>query len=363
MLFLQTIFLSSCLLFLAFRAIFGIAFFRHKSTTKAIAKNPVLPLSWIICARNELENLKKNVPEWLRQKHPSWELIIVLDRCSDDSKNWLLENFSSVENLKIVENKKEDLPGKRNALVTGAENAQSEYILLSDADCQPASQNWLATMAQHFEEKTDFVIGFSPYYRKPGFLNLFVRFETFLTAMLYGSASLLGNPYMGVGRNLGIRKKYLQRKYFSRAKSLSGDDDLLINQFAKPHNTKVCLSKEALIYSNPKENWKAYVSQKQRHSGAGHFYKMKDRIFLAMYYAVHILFYLSGFAICLFFAVNIHLIVIFLSALLINSFILCYLNKKLKFGLRLPELLIGDFCVSFFLFSLGILSVKQVRKW
>lgn len=335
------------------------AFLFHKENSIGAPK----PVSWVICAKNEAENLSRNIDKWLEQKHPDWELIIVLDRCTDKSSEIVISKIKEHPKIKLASNSSSEFPGKRNALIAGAEYAAHENIILSDADCTPASLKWLNKMSSKFDAKTDFVIGFSPYQKKNGFLNTIIRMETFQTAMLYGAATILGKPYMAVGRNLGIKKRYLSAKYFRNHKSISGDDDLLVNHFANNDNTKLCLNPNAYTYSAPKSTWKDFLKQKQRHSGTGTYYTLTSKLFLFMYYISLISFILMGISLSLIFGVNHYLFLIFAFVSIFNLLALIIINNKLKFRLSLLELVLTDFCLSFFLTSLSFLSRRQVRKW
>jgi cellulose synthase/poly-beta-1,6-N-acetylglucosamine synthase-like glycosyltransferase len=62
---------------------------------KVPVKNSTLPpLSVIICARNEAENLRRFLPAVLEQDYPSYEVIVVND-CSEDSTYDLLVEMMS----------------------------------------------------------------------------------------------------------------------------------------------------------------------------------------------------------------------------------------------------------------------------
>lgn len=359
MLILSYIFLTSAVLILFFRIVITLAFQLYKESSSKKEKS----VSWIICAKNEADNLKKNIDKWLVQKHADWELIIVLDRCTDNSSQIVISKIKEHPNLKLVVNTESKFPGKRNALIAGAEYAAHDNIILSDADCIPTSDYWLSIMSSKFDNKTDFVIGFSPYSNKTGFLNKLIRMETLQTAMLYGAATILGKPYMAVGRNLGIKKQYLSAKYFQNHQSISGDDDLLVNHFANKNNTKLCVQPKAYTISEPKNTWKDFLKQKQRHSGTGTYYTLSSQAILFLYYISLISFYLLGIFTSLFIGMNHYLFYIFVSVLVFNMLTLILINHRLKFRLSLAELLITDFCISFFLISLGFLSRRQVRKW
>ena len=52
-----------------------------KSTTTAFNK----PISIIICAKNELENLRSHLPKILEQSYSEFEVIVVNDQSNDGS--------------------------------------------------------------------------------------------------------------------------------------------------------------------------------------------------------------------------------------------------------------------------------------
>jgi hypothetical protein len=140
-------------------------------------------------------------------------------------------------------------------------------------------------MSRHFTDDTKFVLGFSPYARKPGLLNLFVRFETMLTAIQYFAFGWLKNPYMGVGRNLAYRKSmFLEQKGFNNFLHVTGgDDDLFVNIHARGSNTRLELAAESQVYSLPKTTWRSFYQQKIRHLSVGKRYRFSHRFLLGMF--------------------------------------------------------------------------------
>jgi hypothetical protein len=85
-------------------------------------------------------------------------------------------------------------------------NAKYEWLVFTDADCYPKSNQWLRKLASKCDEKTEIILGYSPYRKENGLLNDFIRYETFMTAVIYGTFTLSGMPYMGVGRNMAYKK-------------------------------------------------------------------------------------------------------------------------------------------------------------
>ena len=116
----------------------------------------------------------------------------------------------------------------------GIKEARHEIVLLTDADCVPASEFWIQKMQDGYQNGIEVILGYSPYHKKPGVLNKIIRFETFHSALQYLSYALAGSPYMGVGRNLSYKKElFFRNKGFSAVNHLpGGDDDLFINKVA-----------------------------------------------------------------------------------------------------------------------------------
>jgi len=257
------------------------------------------PLSVIICAHNEEENLKAFLPGILEQEYPQFEVILV-DDCSDDDSKWVLKEFSTKypDRLKIVEIKEHIRlkHTKKFAVTMGIKAAKHEHLVFTDADCQPASPFWLAEIAGALCGK-EIVLGYSPYFKQHGFLNRLIRFETTHTAMSYLSYALKKDSYMGVGRNLAYTKSlFYQGKGFNKHMHIkSGDDDLFVNHNATKTNVNIAIHPEAHVWSVPKETWKSYYKQKARHAGASVLYKPRHKRMLATQLISAVLFYVLLF--------------------------------------------------------------------
>jgi cellulose synthase/poly-beta-1,6-N-acetylglucosamine synthase-like glycosyltransferase len=244
-----------------------------------------VPVSVIICAHDEEQNLKELVPMLLAQNHPEFELIVVNDRSNDGTYDWLLEETKKHARLKMVHVnfKPEHVNGKKFALTLGIKAARYDWVLLTDADCRPASNEWIHQMAGTFTEKNSLVLGYSPYSIKPGLLNAFIRFETHLTAIQYFSFAQIGFPYMGVGRNMAYRKNlFLNNKGFNKHLGVTGgDDDLFVNALALKEGVTMMISPATIMISKPKTTWQEFWQQKIRHLAVGKFYSAKSKFMLA----------------------------------------------------------------------------------
>jgi cellulose synthase/poly-beta-1,6-N-acetylglucosamine synthase-like glycosyltransferase len=255
------------------------------------------PLSVIVCAHNELDNLHDLVPALLSQDHADFEVVIVDDRSSDGSYEFLLESAKRYPKLKIVTvaQTPRHINGKKFALTLGIKAAKNEWVVMTDADCRPATRSWLKMMAGSFTQEKQIVIGVSPYQSAPGLLNAFIRFETMLTMIQYIGMALAGRPYMGVGRNLAYRKSlFLDAKGFNDHLHVTGgDDDLFVNRHATRVNVAVALDKETLVRSEPKTTWRDFMTQKVRHLSVGRRYRTADKWRLGLFSVTWILSWIS----------------------------------------------------------------------
>jgi glycosyltransferase involved in cell wall biosynthesis len=269
-----------------------IAFYKPKEKIKSQQH----AVSVIICARDEDENLARNLPGVLVQNYPStYEVVAVNDNSVDDSKYILQELKKTFKSLNVVELTQEAklISGKKYPLSIGIKESRHEVLLLTDADCVPASEFWIQKMQDAYDDDIEIVLGYGAYHKRPGILNKLIRFETFHTALQYLSYALAGIPYMGVGRNLSYKKDlFFRNKGFSSINHIpSGDDDLFINKVATKKNTAIIIDPEAVTRSVPKKTWAAWLKQKSRHYTTARFYKPKHKFLLGLYVATQFLFY------------------------------------------------------------------------
>jgi glycosyltransferase involved in cell wall biosynthesis len=298
----------TCLLLLSITIQLGyvLYFFGHifSKQKEFVSNGPLQPVSLIICARNEAHNLSENLPQILAQRYSNeagksmYEVIVVNDASTDDTEQVLYELSRQYDNLwsvTIAQDAIRTLPGKKFALSKGIEHAGHELILLTDADCKPTSEYWLAGMVAPLLSGKEVAAGIGIIEEEPGLLNKFIRWETMHTFLQYSTYAAVGKPYMAVGRNLACTKQALLEAQESGtwAALPSGDDDLLINAVAGKDNTALVTSTETMTISPAKATWADWISQKQRHLSTGKYYKPGIKAWLATYASSHALMWLT----------------------------------------------------------------------
>jgi len=268
------------------------------------ADDTTQPVSIVIAARNEEKNLLENIPKIMAQQHPKFEVIIVNDSSWDDTADVLKALSLSYPQLHVIhiDEEKQNMQGKKFAITLGIKAAKHDIILLTDADCEPASEHWITEMSRGIDGKKQLVLGFSPYSRAEGWLNRLIRFDTLMIGCHYMGFARSGAPYMGVGRNLAYHKDLFFKigGFKSHYSIASGDDDLFVNQVATGKNTLVVSTPASQTISEPKHTWAAWFTQKRRHFTTSGMYKASHKLMLTLWPLSFVMLLASGVAACYF---------------------------------------------------------------
>jgi len=275
---------------------FLVFFIRMILKQKPVVIEKLKPVSIIIAARNEEQNLIEFLPKIFEQDYPEFEIIVVNDRSWDKSIDVLQAFALKHNNLHVVEvpDRKKDGFAKKFAITLGIKAANHELLVFIDADCYPNSKNWLKEMASRHTGSKNLILGASPYTREKGLLNKVIRFDAGQIAVQYLSLAKAGIPYMGVGRNLSYTQELYDsvRGFKSHYYIPSGDDDLFVNEVGTKRNTTVVFSEEAITISIPQKTFTGWWRQKKRHLTTGKHYKIFHKVLLTLYPASLVIMYI-----------------------------------------------------------------------
>lgn len=363
------IFLAFCLITLI-QVFYYLFFFARLAfyTPKPKLISQTHPVSVIICSRDEAENLVKNLPGALIQQYrTTHEVIVVNDNSLDDSKYILEEYQRTYKQLHLIELTQEAkfIPGKKFPLSIGIKTAKYEIVLLTDADCVPATEFWMEKMQEGFTDGIEIVLGYGALHKKKGILNKIVRWETMHSALQYLSYAATGFTYMGVGRNLSYKKSvFFRHKGFSAHNHVpGGDDDLFINKAATKSNTAIVVDKDAFTLSEPPNSWKQWIKQKKRHYTTSKYYKPIHKFLLGLYTFSHFLFYPLLIISLLFYSWE-QTLIVFGIRFLIQGIILFKVTKKLDEKDLFPLYLLLDIWMFFYylIFSTALFK-KPAKSW
>ncbi len=361
------IFSSAALVQLFYYLFFYLSVYLKRFTETKKSSEPV---SIIICARNEAENLRKFLPSVLEQDYSDFEVIVVNDCSEDNSYEVLADHLKRYPHLRISTVNKDPkfTHNKKFAQFIGIKAAKNEILLFTDADCSPDSAKWIEGMVSHFDENRKFVLGYGGYLNKNGFLNKYIRCDCMTIAMQYLGMAIRGIPYMGVGRNLAYRRSvfFSNKGFGSYNHVVSGDDDLLVNTLAKGRNTSVEFRPGTHTRSVPSTGIAEWIAQKKRHLTTAPYYKFRDKFFLITEPLTRIIFYAAFIVLISFTFLWPWVLAIFGLRLIVQIIVLTLVQKKLNEPGLLGYLLIFDIfspIINIAIFLSNSRSISRKNKW
>jgi cellulose synthase/poly-beta-1,6-N-acetylglucosamine synthase-like glycosyltransferase len=370
----ELILLSALVVFFSYQLYFYLHYLRGVlRLKKQISKNKVnfdtqkLPVSVIICAKDELENLRKYLPFVLNQDYPEYEVIVVNDGSGEDTDillNNLMKDYPHLRTT-FVPSGATNLSTKKLALTLGVKAAKYDWLLFTDADCMPEDKTWIARMARNFNPGIEFVLGYGAYFQQKGLLSLFIGYDTLYSALQYMGFAIAHKPYMGVGRNMAYSKAvfYRQKGFASTLHLRSGDDDLMVNHAANGFNTRVEVAHDSVTWSEPKKRFRDWYYQKERHLSVSTFYTSSSKFrlaiepfFKALFYVAFILTLVFGNIITQGVALLLFIVRLIVQYSVINSSAKHFGQRRFVFTLPLFDILLP--LVQLFIMTFGRMGSK-----
>jgi len=264
-------------------------------TTDINAENP--PLSVIIVAKDAADELQENLPFILEQDYPEFEVIVIYDRSADDCDDTLKLLEDKYPNLyhTFIPDSARYISHKKLGITMGIKASRHEWLVFTEPNCRPQSNQWLKQMARNFTPATEIVLGYSNYEKVPGWLNKKITFDTLLNSMRYLGMALSGHPYMGTGRNLAYRKTlyYKQKGFASHLNLQRGEDDLFINETAHAHNTRVETGSDSLMRIAMPKYKKIWCEEKISYAATSRLFKGTARYIMGFETCSRLLFYVA----------------------------------------------------------------------
>ena len=260
-------------------------FYNYRSLKKSLKQSDTKPLlsasdscdetqgvTVVVYSDNEEFQLKQNLMQILSQDYPLYEVIVVNNCKNEDIQDYVERLAIRHDNLHYssMPDSASNLSRKKLAIMLGIKAAKYDIILTTNAHCAPQSDKWISSMARHFADGADVVIGHATI-AKDSDTTFGRRLRAFLSlrnAVKYLVQAINGKPYRGTSDNLAYRKSvFFANKGFHRSMHLHyGDDDLFINEIATKNNTCVEISPESMatmFFHNPA---RVFNTLKSRHA-------------------------------------------------------------------------------------------------
>ena len=268
----------------------------HSKKEKKETDTPTL--SVIIVAKDAASDLQKNLPAILEQDYPEFEVIVIYEQSADDNCEDVLkllkEKFPHLHHSFIPDSARY-ISHKKLGITMGIKASHYDWLVFTEPNCRPESNQWLRKMARNFTSDTDIVLGYSNYEKTKGCFNRKITFDTMLNSMRQLGRAIGGHPYTGCGRNLAYRKSlyYNQKGFASHLNLQRGEDDLFVNRTANKRNTRIETSPESIVRITAPHFKKNWAEDKLSYNMTSHYFKGISRYVMGFETCSRLLFFLA----------------------------------------------------------------------
>ncbi|MDR0464029.1 MAG: glycosyltransferase [Treponema sp.] len=234
-------------------------------------------VSVIIPVHNESARMGGLTRTLMEQTYKA-QIVFVNDRSSDESPA-ILAQFAKDAAVRGIDCRIITLtenPGpnfKQYALSRGITEADGDFFLFTDGDCE-VPPDWIRTMISRIQdEKTGAVIG--PVFKKKqekGFFSLFQCYDHVLRYNYLAGATGMGAAGGGFGNNLIISRKALDAAGgYDAIPPSPTEDAALISIIRGKYNVRAITSGEAAVETEPEKTWRSFINQTLRWNNGGLF--------------------------------------------------------------------------------------------
>lgn len=310
--------------------IFSSFLFKQKKKSNNTEK---VPVSVIVFAKNSATNLQKNLPNYLAQDYPEFEIVLI-NNASVDTTEDVIETFSAKhKNIKVVsvENNEAFWNNKKYALTLGIKAAKYNHLLFTNINSNPVSEHWITEMSKKFTLKRTIVLGYEKYKKENSFNNLFIRFHRLLKAIQCFAFAKQGSPFMAFGNNLAYKKTefFKVNGFIKHIKIKFAEDDLFIKDAATKENISYAISKNSFIETDAPESFNDWFQEQRILSSIEEHFKFKNQFFLSFFVISKLFFYVLASILFFLYPWQIILAIV-LGYFLVQYIIIGLSAKKLK---------------------------------
>lgn len=235
--------------------------------------------SLILPVHNEGRNLHTCLPALMAQDYPAerYEIIVVADRCSDDTVAIARAYQEQFANLKVLEvwDTPDGVAPKKHALARAIRQARYGHLVFVDSDVR-VSPAHLKIFNRYFGDDTAALVSLMKLEPPQNFWQRFLVFEKLVSWMIAGAAVGYRRPIISYGGNWAYTLSAFRAVggFSAIETSLSGDDDLLLQQISRAGlPVQFCLLPEGWTRMPFPGSFRHFLRQRRRHFSAGKRYR------------------------------------------------------------------------------------------
>lgn len=306
--------------------------FRFNKIKKQTSDNKLQAISIVICSKNNAEDLKENLPYFLEQDYPNYEVIVVNDGCVDDTDIVIKALQNKYDHLRTTRIPLDERfsHNKKLAQTIGIKGAKNENIIFSNPNCKPASKLWLQNLAKNWDKSVH--IGYSNFENQKKFgTNLLKNdiLKRWTKAICFSST---GKTYYGNGNNMGyLKEDFFANKGFAKHSQFeAGYDHLMAYRLSKKSGSSTYISPESKVFLPTRNPFEIWANEQKYYYQSRKYISKKIKFLLDLDSTSHFFLYLS-MVFCLIFT-NLYLItaLVFLTCIFIAGIRFKIISSNLK---------------------------------
>ena len=192
------------------------------------------PVSILITAHDNLAELERNLPMFLRQQYAAdYQVIVVCQSTDGETQDFLKRTAAENPHLyyTYIPESSRYMSRKKLQITLGVKAAKHEWIILTEPNCRPSNDKWLQTMARQCQDPNHLVLGYVALDEETKSVR---RFDSIRKAYYVLRRAQQTYGYRSHMPNVAFRKSDFMKEqgYQGNLEYVRGEYDFLVNKYA-----------------------------------------------------------------------------------------------------------------------------------
>lgn len=214
------------------------------------------PVSILITAHDNLAELERNLPMFLRQQYAAdYQVIVVCQSTDGETQDFLKRTAAENPHLyyTYIPESSRYMSRKKLQITLGVKAAKHEWIILTEPNCRPSNDKWLQTMARQCQDPNHLVLGYVALDEETKSVR---RFDSIRKAYYVLRRAQQTYGYRSHMPNVAFRKSDFMKEqgYQGNLEYVRGEYDFLVNKYALCGDTATELDCDAWLIREAPSN-------------------------------------------------------------------------------------------------------------
>lgn len=214
------------------------------------------PVSILITAHDNLAELERNLPMFLRQQYAAdYQVIVVCQSTDGETQDFLKRTAAGNPHLyyTYIPESSRYMSRKKLQITLGVKAAKHEWIILTEPNCRPSNDKWLQTMVRQCQDPNHLVLGYVALDEETKSVR---RFDSIRKAYYVLRRAQQTYGYRSHMPNVAFRKSDFMKEqgYQGNLEYVRGEYDFLVNKYALCGDTATELDCDAWLIREAPSN-------------------------------------------------------------------------------------------------------------